>query len=166
MSFPPRRIPRQHTQPTPPLPLREDPAVIGQLYHACEEELCAIVICLHAGVALESLQPVSALCTSLATDGIEHYKMLCRLLHELGVPFRLQSRISCMPQFCADNPYNAAADTLTNLLNREEERLAAYRRACDRAKEHSTRHALSILSEEMEGRCATLRSLLVRITRS
>lgn len=166
MSFPPRRTPRQHTPNTSPLPLREDPAVIGQLYRACEEELCAIVTCLHASVSLESLQPAAALCTSLATDGIEHYKMLCRLLHELGVPFRLQSRISCVPPPNTDDPYEAATETLTKLLGREEQTLDAYRRVCDRAREHTTRHAMTVLADEMEGRCATLRSLLARITRS
>ena len=150
---------------TPP-PTGESPAVIGQLYRECESELAVIVSYLHHAVLTEPLTAVSELLSSIAACKINHYKTLCRLLRDLGVPFRLQTRIeSTLYTDTAD-----AADMATRCLEafaaKESEYAAACRLSAKNARDERVQRTLTALAAEKEGHCEALLAMRERIARS
>ncbi len=149
------------------VPPRESPVIIGQLYRLCEEELNTIVTYLHCGTALEKLMPAAAtLCNSIATGEIEHYKALCRLLRDLGIPFRLQARIQTVPLTYSEDPHDATLEILDRLIEAETAATATYRRMATGAREYITRQLLTALSAEEEGHLKALEAMKLRMDRS
>ena len=145
----------------------ESPAVIGQLYRACEAELSVIVSYLHHAILLEEALPsVSALLSSTAESEIHHYKALCRLLRSLGMPFRLQTRIEGTLLPLDGDPQSTATDCLSHFAREETRAAHAYRETAGNAREDMTRRLLLALATEEEGHSAALSSMRECILRS
>ncbi len=152
-------------QPVPPY--GESPAVIGQLYRACESELSVIVTYLHHAILLEEALPsVAALLSSTAESEINHYKALCRLLRDLGAPFRLQTRIEGTLLPLGSDPQATATDCLSHFADGEKHTAHTYRETAENARSDMTRRLLTALANEEDGHNAALLSMRECILRS
>lgn len=148
-------------------PLGESPAVIGQLYRACESELSVIVSYLHHAILLEEALPsVSMLLSTTAESEIKHYKALCRLLRDLGVPFRLQTRIDGTLLPLDGDPQQTATDCLSHFAESEKQTAHAYRETAENARADMTRRLLLALANEEDGHSEALLSMRECMLRS
>lgn len=158
---------RRASRAQPASPCGESPAVIGQLYRACESELSVIVSYLHHAILLEEALPsVSALLSTTAESEIKHYKALCRLLRDLGVPFRLQTRIDGTLLPLGADTQQMATEYLSHFAESEEHAARAYRETAENARAEITRRLLTALASEEEGHSAALLSMRECMLRS
>ena len=141
---------RRNLRTQTPLPTGESPAVIGQLYRECESELAVIVSYLHHAVLTESLDAVSDLLSSIASCKINHYKTLCRLLRDLGVPFRLQTRIESTLYTDTTDAESMAAHCLEAFAAMESEDAATCRLSASNARDERVRRTLTALAADKE----------------
>lgn len=147
-------------------PLGESPAVIGQLYRECENELSVIVSYLHYAVLTESLAAVSDLLSTIAACKINHYKTLCRLLRDLGVPFRLQTRIEGMLPTNETDMAELCTTCLASFAASEEERATLCRRHAEGARDARVGRTLLALAAEKEEHAKALLAMRERMMRS
>ncbi len=157
---------RRNLRAPSPIPTGESPAVIGQLYRECESELTVIVSYLHHAVLAEPLVAVSDLFSSIAACKINHYKTLCRLLRDLGVPFRLQTRIEGMLLTNEPDATKMSMDCLSSFAEGERESAATCRHTAENARDERVRRTLLALAADKEGQCEALLAMRERIARS
>lgn len=157
---------RRNLRTPTPLATGESPAVIGQLYRECESELAVIVSYLHHAVLTESLDAVSSLLSSIASCKINHYKTLCRLLRDLGVPFRLQTRIESTLYTDATDVANVTAHCLEAFATKESEDATTCRLTASNARDERVRRTLTALANEKEDHAKALLAMRDRMARS
>ena len=147
--------------------VRENPAMIGFLYRTCEEKLTAIVSYLHSAVLMENdTTPGAELCRLIATAQIEQYSALCRVLRDLGVPFRLQTCIKLEQCAHRDSRHACTLELLGAHACKEAALAKGYASAASSCATPTTARLLAQLSSTGEEHASLLQGLIARLSRS